>query len=285
MTGSWQNSNWISFLLLIFSITGCSSSVSVMPLGFAKRGDFVQRVTIAGMIVPHRKTLISTPYNGYVKKIFVKVGDEVVQGDPIVSVAQSLQSIDTIFPLRAPFPGTVVHVEKSEGEYVKEGDPKEFMVRIDDLSKFYILAYAPEIDRVKIKKGQETIIKASAILNRTFNGVIRDIALSAREKERDSRSTQAEFPVKVEIINPDDRVRPGMSVVLDIIVQRKKGVLMLGHQFVHRDGEVYYVLLKDGKRRDIEVGVQNEDVFEIISGLKENEPVRMVNFAEISEPE
>lgn len=275
---------WAGFFLLPL-MWGCHSGNTKIQLGTVKRGDFVQRVTIAGSIIPNRKTLISTPYNGYVKKIFVKVGDEVAQGDPVVSVAQSLQSIDTVYPLRAPFPGTVVHVEKSEGEYVKEGDPKEFIVRIDDLSKYYILAYAPEIDRVKIKRGQETIIKASAILNRSYNGVIRDLALSAKERERESRSTQVEFPIKVEILNPDDRVRPGMSVVLDIIVQKKKNVLMLAHEFVRREGDDYFVILKDGKRRDIQVGLQNEDVFEVVSGLKDGEAVQMINFAEITEPD
>lgn len=248
-------------------------------LGYAKRGEFFQRVTIAGMVVPNRKTLIATPYNGYVKKLFVKVGDEILQGDPVVSISQSLQSTDTVYPLRAPFAGTVVHIEKSEGEYVKEGEVKDFIVRIDDLSKYYVISYAPEIDRAKLKKGQEAIVKISAIMNRVYKGVIRDLSMSSRERE--VKSTQVEFPVKVEIIDPDDKIRPGMSAVLDIIVQRKKNALMLRQEYVRNEDDRYFVVLQNGETRDVEIGLQNEEVFEITKGLEPTEAVRMIDFTAI----
>src|SRR5688572_13037930 len=67
--------------------------------GLVSKGDLVQRVTIGGIITPNRKTIIAAPYNGYVRKIYVQVGQQVKPGDPIVSVAQSLTgSGEDIFP-------------------------------------------------------------------------------------------------------------------------------------------------------------------------------------------
>ena len=253
-----------SLLFILISIFfffrggGSSSAKGKDGYGLVIKQDIMQRVTIAGTVTPLKKTIITAPYNGYVKKLFVKVGDKVNQGDPIVSVVQSLQSGDNPFPLRSPLTGTVVQIEKSEGEFVKEGDPKEFILRIDDSSKLYVIANAPEIDRVKVKAGQEAIIKASAILNRKYKGIIRELALAAREKEQWSRSQVVDFPIRIEIIDNDETIKAGMSVVIDVITAKKENVLTLRHEFIRRDNEKYFVVLSSGKRQDITVGIQNK---------------------------
>ncbi len=268
-----------------FFRSGVSNSKNKDGYGSVVRQDLAQRVTIAGTVTPLRKTIITAPYNGYVKKFFVKIGDKVKQGDPIVSVVQSLQSGDNSFPLRSPLAGTVVQIEKSEGEFVKEGDPKEFILRIDDASKLYVVANAPEIDRVKVKSGQDAVIKASAILNRKYKGVIRELSLAAREKDQWSRSQVVEFPIRIEITDSDEVIKPGMSVVIDVITAKKENVLTLRHEFIHRDNEKYYVVLNSGKRKDIQVGIQNEEAFEILSGLEEGEKIKQIDFSDLNSVE
>lgn len=249
--------------------------------GAVIKQDLIQRVTIAGIVTPLRKTIVTAPYRGYIKQLFVKVGDKVKHGDPIVSVVQSLQSGDNVFPLRSPLSGTVVQIEKSEGEFVNEGDLKEFILRIDDSSKLFIVANAPEIDRVKIEAGQEAIIKASAILSRKYKGIIRELSLAAREKVEWSRSQVVEFPIRIEIMDSDEAIKAGMSVIIDVITQKKENVLMLRHEFVRRNDEKYYVILDSGKRKDIEVGIQNEEGFEIVSGLVEGDKVEQIDFSKL----
>lgn len=268
--------------LFYFRSGSPSNKVGQKGFGIVTKQDFKQRVTIAGTVTPLRKTIITAPYNGYVKKLFVKVGDTVKQGDPLVSVVQSLQSGDNSFPLRSPLNGTVVQVEKSEGEFVKEGDAKEFILRIDDSSKLYVIANAPEIDRVKVKAGQEAIIKASAILSRKYKGIIRELSLAAREKEQWGRSQVVEFPIRIELSDNDEMLKSGMSVVIDVITAKKENVLTLRHEFIRRDNEKYYVILSSGTRKDIEVGIQNEEGFEILSGLSEGEKIKQIDFADLN---
>jgi len=259
-----------------------SDSVSGRKNGYGTvvKQDIIQRVTIAGTVTPFKKTLVTAPYNGYVKKLFVKIGDKVKQGDPIVSVVQSLQASDSSFPLRSPLSGVVVQIEKSEGEYVKEGDPKEFILRIDDSSKLYVVANAPEIDRVKVKAGQDAVIKASAILSRKYKGVIRDLSLAARDNNQWGRSQVVEFPIRIEITDSDETIKAGMSVVIDLITAKKENVLTLRHEFIRRENEKYFVVLSSDKRKDIQVGIQNEEGFEILSGLQEGEKIKQIDFSE-----
>lgn len=246
------------------------------PLGSVKRGSLIQRVTVAGKVIAYRKTIIAAPYNGYVKKLFVKIGDKINQGDPIVSISQSLQSSETIFPLRAPFPGTVVQVEKTEGEYIREGDPKEFVVRIDDLAKLFIAANIPEMDRGKVHAGQEAIIRASAVLTRTYKGVIRELSLAAREVS--FGTSQVEFPMRLEILNSDHQLNPGMSVIMDIVTSKKENILTLRHEFIRKENDAYFVIMKSGKKQPIAVGVSNEEVSEIREGIKEGDQVQQIDF-------
>lgn len=243
--------------------------------------DIIQRVTIAGNIVPERKTIVTAPFNGYIKKLYVKIGQIVKKGAPIVSVVQSLQSVDPVFPLRAPFSGTVVTVRKYEGEFVKQDDPKDFILRIDSLENFYIVSNVPEIDMVKIKSGQKAIIKVSAILGKKYNGIVDEISLASKNQEEWRGNSKVEFPAKIKITNQDQDIRSGMSAILDIVTFKKENVLALAHEFILKESDKYFVLLAKGGRKEIKIGIQNEALFEILNGVTEGEKVRQVDFMEL----
>ena len=248
--------------------------------GVAAKQDLIQRVTIAGTMASRRRTLVAAPYNGYVKQIFVKVGDKVKPGQPLVSVAQSLQSAEPVFPLRAPYEGTVMHLQKHEGEYVKENDAAEYILRIDDLSQLFIDASAPEAERVKLKQGQEVVIKVSAVPTRTYKGRIAELTLAPQIDTNQGRwgSKGNDYPVRIEVTEQDAAIGPGMSAVVDIITARVPSVVALRHEFIFREGNDYFVTTETGEKRKVETGAQNDEVMEIKSGLADGEKVRQVDF-------
>ena len=258
-----------------------SAPVASSTLGKVVRGDVIQRVTIAGGVTPNRKTMISAPYNGYVRKIYVHVGDHVKAGDPIVALAQSLRGDDDAsYPLRAPFAGTVVQVLKTEGEYVElqsSTGGTNAIVRIDDLSRLFVEASTPEIEIEKLKIGQEVIIKASAVLDRSYKGKIERISLAAKD-QKDWDKSRVEFSVLIEVSEFDAELKPGMSVIVDIITNKLSGVLTLKHEFIQTSGGKYYVVSEVGAKKSIEVGLQNEESFEIKSGVVEGEKVQVTDF-------
>ena len=245
-----------------------------------KKKDMIQRVTMAGNVEPERKIIVTAPFNGYVKKIFVKVGQKIKKNEPIVSVVQSLHSSDPVYPLRAPFDGTVVTIQTQEGEFVKGNDYSNFILRIDSLKKLYVVSYVPEIDMVKIKKGQDVVIKVSAILDKEYNGVLEEISMASRYQEG-WKGSKVEYPAKIRIVDPDQDIKPGMSVILDIVTLKKKSVLALPHEYLLKEDSQFYVIFKDGVRKKVEVGMQNEYFFEIISGISEGDMVKQINFLEL----
>lgn len=242
-------------------------------LGVVKRQDLAQRVNISGAIVPHRMMLFVPPYEGYVRKIFVKLGDQVKAGQPVVKITPGAD--DEAFPLRAPFDGKVVQIMKTEGQYVTKGKD-DAIVRIDDISRLYVESDAPELDYAKLKVGQEVIVKASAIMERTYKGKITEVSQAARDQNSWERS-KVEFPIKVEILDPDDRLKPGMSIVIDVITEQAKDAMTLRHEYIHKEGDQYFVTMANGERRDIAVGIRNEEAFEITKGLQEGDKVKQVD--------
>lgn len=247
------------------------------------RGDLVQRVTITGLVHPARRTAFVAPYAGYVQKIFVNVGNKVSAGDPIISVTTSLQSQETVFPIRAPFPGRVVAVRKIEGEFVAERDVKDPIVRVDDESRYYVIAKAPELDASRIRRNMDVEIRINALNQlEPLAGRVIDLDLAAEEADG-WRSQQSTFKVRAEIKSPPQDLRAGQSAIIDVVTKRVPDVLILPHEFINREGTQHFVIDRIGRRRNIEIGEQSDMGVEVKSGINENDEVAQVDFAKLLE--
>ena len=260
-----------------------SFSKPKVRLGTVHRADLLQQVTVAGTVVPYRRTLFNPAFNGYVRKIFVDVGQQVPAGAPIVSLTVTPRENDDGHPLRAPFSGTVVQILKTEGEYVETAKDGMSLVRLDDLSRLFVVSDVPEGDIEKMRLGQEAVLKVSGIPDRTYKGIIREISLAAKEKKDWNRSAdRVEFTIRIEVVNRDEKLHPGMSTIVDIVTDKREKVLALAHEFIEKQNDRYIVTLDNGERRDVKVGMQNEEMFEILGGLSENDHVRLVDFISIA---
>lgn len=248
-------------------------------LGTVIRKDLVQQVTVSGLIIPNRKTVISTPYSGYVRKIFVKIGDKVKAGDPIVSISQSAHgSADDIYPLRAPFPGTVVQVYRTDGEYVelKNSQLDSALVRIDDLSQMLVSANVTEMEVLKLAVGQEVSIAASAVLGQEYLGRIKSISMAAKET-RDFERSKGDYPISILVTNADSQLKPGMTVIAEIVTKKIEKALTLDQKHIRREGRMYFVETEGGEKKRIETGIQNEESIEIKKGVAEGERVKSID--------
>ncbi len=274
--------------LIVLFLTGAEHGLSGLfslhnepsNLGVVKRTDLIQQVTVAGLLTPNRRSVLTPPYPGYVEKIFVSIGQHVKKGDPIVTLVQTLTGArEEAYPMRAPFDGIVSQILKTEGEYVEPAKDDNGLVRIDDLTRLFVQSEVPESDIAKIKTKQKVLIKANSLPEKSFHGVIQSISLAAIEKKEWSRSAdRVEFSVKMEILDPSPQLHSGMSVIVDVITDKRERVLALEHEYVDKEDDDYFVTLENGEKKQIQVGLQNEDSFEVTSGLKENERVRMVDF-------
>ncbi|MHB9007675.1 MAG: efflux RND transporter periplasmic adaptor subunit, partial [Limisphaerales bacterium] len=104
------------------------------------------------------------------------------------------------FELRAPTGGVVVTRNIKEGDYVKTGEP---LFGIADLGELWLHLQAFESDLAKLRYGQAVAFTVEAWPGETFAGRIAFIAPDVDKRTRT-------VPVRVNVPNPDARLKPGM---------------------------------------------------------------------------
>jgi len=278
----------VAFGLLFFA--ACSGgSKEGLRLGRAEVQSIEQRIAISGSLRGRRSSYVSPAYSGYITDLRVKLGDKVKEGDPVLRVSQTVdQPLSQVFPIRAPFSGVVTQVLKTPGEYVtvasggSSGVSESAILKIDDVSEYWLESSVPEIDIAKVKIGLASQVRPNALSGKSYEGVVREISLSAKESSDRWDRGKVEFAVVVQITNPDESLRPGMSAVADIIAAKADNVITLPHEFVQHDEGEYYVIDKDGKEIPITVGISNESLIEVKTGLKAGTEVQMIDFSKLT---
>ncbi len=120
--------------------------------------------------------------------------------------------------LSAPRAGLVLSRPIHEGEQVAPGSP---VMTIGSLDTVRLTLYIAETDIGRVRQGQAVSVSVDSFPGQTFNGTISFIAQEAQFTPRNVQ-TQAErvttvFAVRVELANPDHRLKPGMPA--DAILQ------------------------------------------------------------------
>ncbi len=101
--------------------------------------------------------------------------------------------------LRSPISGTVIRKFAVEGDYLKAGDP---VYRIADLSSVWLMLDLYPDDASRIRFGQQVEAEVSSVPGDVFTGRVAFIDPTVNEKTRTVR-------VRVEMLNPDGKLRPG----------------------------------------------------------------------------
>jgi multidrug efflux pump subunit AcrA (membrane-fusion protein) len=185
--------------------------------------------------------------------------------------------------LRSPVAGTVVHRAIEVGEMVTPGvaetADRRPLLTIADLSRLLVAAEVNQIDVARLRVGLPATVRVDALPGQRFEGRIHQIAPAAVQgRERDVQL----FPVEVLLEGRQTAgLRPGMSADVDIAVLSRLGVLQLPVQAVRRErddaGSVAVVERAGGGsrtvRREVRLGVHNDQVIELRTGVTEGEEV------------
>lgn len=172
------------------------------------------------------------------------------------------------------------------------------MLRIADLSKMEVRVNVNENDIVRISMSDTTLIEVDsyASTGKKFTGVVTAIANSANEKV--STDAVTEFEVRIRILNDSYKdlvskenpfpFRPGMTASVEIITDKKVGVLAIplaavtvraGQTIEEGEGKgnmKELVFLKSGDKaqvQEVKTGISDFENIEILEGLVEDQEV------------
>ena len=163
--------------------------------------------------------------------------------------------------LNSPFKGVVEDVPVDQGRKVMVGD---HLVDVADLSVVWVWAEFYEDEISMLAKGQKVHITAKAYPGQTFEGELSLINPFLTEMKRTAK-------VRINIPNPDFRLRPGMYVNIELAMDMGEG-LTIPVSAVMPTGSRTIVFVDKGagklEPRLVQLGKKYGEIYEVLDGLK-----------------
>ena len=201
------------------------------------------------------KAVILAPFAGFITKVNVDGGDEVMKG----TVAVQLADPDK-------FEADLM-VNEMDILQVKLGG--EAWVQVDAMQGMSLPA--------KVTHISPTATIQSGVVNYKVKVEVESLQVVQQEWQETRQQGQGEHPRLMPTMIPEDfQLREGLTVTVSILVDERNDVLLVPNQAITRRGmETLVQVLKDGviEERSITTGISNWQYTEVTDGLSEGEKV------------
>jgi RND family efflux transporter MFP subunit len=205
---------------------------------------------------------------------FVKVAHSARQRLELLGAgAEDLDRLDRTheaipyLPLRSPISGVVTEVEAGTGRQVPGGTDLFGIVNLREVWAV-VDAYERDLDRLHV--GQPAVLAATAFPSLGFRGHVVSLEGSIKETTRT-------LDVRLEVGNPDLKLRPGMFVSARIATGTTRNALVIDEAAIQSQGDskVVYVAMTDSTFlvRPVEVRSLGGNRAEILTGVRAGERV------------
>ncbi len=204
----------------------------------------------------------------------------------------------------APMDGVVTYLAVEKGEKVvgtAQMQGTEIM-RIANLSTMNAWVDVDENDVALLSVGDTARVRVDALQDRVYRGVVYEISHSPKTSAAGTQEEVVNFEVRIRFLDADERMRPGMSVSVDIETEIKPNVIAIPIQAVtvdksqltasttddakvqdrsaeasrRKDRPQSLVWVSDGKTvtpRLVETGISDQGFIEITKGLTTSDRV------------
>lgn len=188
------------------------------------------------------------------------------------------------YMIRAPFDGVVATLDVKKGDSVTTATTIVTLITPKQLAEISM----NEVDVAKVDVGDRATITFDALPDVRMTGMVAEI---------DTIGTISQgvvsYMVSIGFDTQDKRIKPGMSVSASVMIDTKTNVLLLPNAAIKAQNGMHYVEMPNNidvsgnemayavgvilsqpiTRKFIEVGMSNDEVTEIISGLDEGNVV------------
>ena len=285
-------------------------AAAVLPTGrevVVARGDLSRSISSTGTIAAAQDLELTFDVGGKVKEVLVQATERVEKGTVLAQLADTeqqmayltakrdlelakfdaapsvikekelqLQIAETNLKnttLRAPFSGIVARVDIQPEEWVTSGTP---VMRLLDTSRMFLNVGVDEVDIRYVEAGQKALITLDAYPELKLSGTVVEVGIVP-----DASGQVVIFPVKIELDDPDPRVKVGMSAEAEIVVEKAEDVLIVPFEAVTLwDGKsmVAKVTEEGVELNEVVTGLSDGFLIEIKDGLKEGDRILASNY-------
>jgi len=234
---------------------------------------------------------VTTAVSGRVKSVFVRDGQWVNEGDPILELEEGGALIQAMtlqlefkkkvaeledkkaqlsnLTVICPMDGVAMEQNLTVGMTVGKGSR---VTRVANFQEMNLMLRVDEIDVPKVQEGQQAeVVVWGREGQQAVPAVVSKIGATG-----DLRDGYSSFNITLSVPNPGF-LRPGMGGEARIFVSRKEGVLLCPVEALYKEDNQWYVDVKTGENErtpvQVEVDAMNDMYAEIISGLTEGQEV------------
>ncbi len=200
-----------------------------------------------------------------------------------IGSAQGSSSANT--NIKATVSGTILEIPVKEGDQVIESNnfnDGTTIATIADLSKMIFEGKVDESEVGKLKIGMPLKISLGAIQDKEFDASLKFIAPKGNEE-----SGAVQFKIEGDVtLDESYFIRAGYSANASLILEKKDSIMVVKEALLQFDKETEkpYVEISVGdqkfERRDIEIGISDGINVEILSGLTEDDEIKVWNKTE-----
>lgn len=169
--------------------------------------------------------------------------------------------------IHSPATGVIIRKSALEGQYTKPG---ENLYRIADLSTVWVYADIYEYELPWVKVGQSADMTLSYLPGKTFRGKITYIYPYLESKTRTIK-------VRLEFDNANGDLKPDMYTEVKINTAPSQAVVSVPKEAIIHSGRREVMIIDKGKGlfepRNVLIGMETKDFYEILHGAKEGELV------------
>ncbi len=206
-----------------------------------KKGDIILKLDTADFL--EEKTLAGFEYN-----------------DLILNLENAEERLDN-YKIKAPISGTVITKNYKKGDTISGGgNSSASLMVIADMSAMKFIFSADETDINKLAVGQEVIVRADAVENKIFKGVVETVAT---EGTSSNGVSYYDVTVVVENYGQNDEegtLRSGMNVTAEIVYEKAENALCVPVSAVTTINKESYVFVKgNASSEEATENTQKED--------------------------
>ena len=197
------------------------------------------------------------------RRAYERVKDGPNEGDVAAAQARvdaARASLD-LAQISAPFAGTVTFVEVKPGDLAAPG---AVAFGLADRSRLLVDVEVSEVDIDSIEVGQDATLTFDAIPDMTYQGKVTEVGQVGVAVQG-----VVNFEVELEVLNPDESIKPGMTAAVDIVVTELVNVLLIPNRSVRvQDGQRVVYVMRDGKLAQVEItlGASSDSYSQVLEG-------------------
>ena len=268
---------WTVFLSAALVLPGC---------GKKKAAEGKEVIPIRAMRVEARTIARSLDYADSIEaqdkaEIFPKVNGKIIEklkedGSPVTK-GETIAYIDRDevgfkfekAPIESPLTGIIGRVYVDRGTSVT---PQTAVALVVDIDRVKVHLNVPEKYIPQLALGQKARVRVDAYPGEVFTGVVSRISPVVETETRTA-------PVEIGIDNAGHRLKPGMFASISLVLEEKKNApVIMKEAIVGREPSAYVFVVNGGTAhsRDVKLGIQDGEWYEVREGLKAGDLVAIM---------